>query len=189
MKKILLIDNYDSFTYNLYQQTQKLFAGIVDVRRNDKVSIRSILSKGYSGIIISPGPKSPADAGISKSLVEYFYDKLPLLGICLGMQCINEVFGGATIKSSVPVHGKCVKIIHQQSGLFKGVAKEFYAARYHSLIVGNIPACLKVDSRTEQGIVMSVYHIDYPVFGLQFHPESFLTPQGDRLIQEFLNDV
>ncbi|MFP4546582.1 MAG: anthranilate synthase component II [Fidelibacterota bacterium] len=189
MKKILLIDNYDSFTYNLYQQTQKLFNGIVEVCRNDAISIDDIQMREYSGVILSPGPKSPRDAGISKKIVESFYDKLPLLGICLGMQCINEVFGGTTKRSPLPVHGKSAKIIHQQTGLFKQVAKEFYAARYHSLIVADIPPCLIIDSKTEEGIVMSVSHRDYPVFGLQFHPESFLTQQGDLLIREFLNYV
>ncbi len=189
MKKILLIDNYDSFTYNLYQQMQKLFNGIVEVRRNDAVSINDIQVGKYSGVVLSPGPKSPRYAGISKKVVEYFYDKLPLLGICLGMQCINEVFGGTTKKSPLPVHGKSAKIIHRQTGLFKQVAKEFHAARYHSLIVADVPVCLVIDSKTEEGIVMSVSHSDYPVFGVQFHPESFLTHQGDIIIREFLGYV
>lgn len=187
--KLIIIDNFDSFTYNLYQQIQRLYSGKVEVFRNNKISVSEIEKKKYRGIIISPGPKRPKDAGVSNKVVKIFAGKLPILGICLGMQCINEVFGGITTESNFPVHGKTTKIIHNQQGLFENIRNEIKVARYHSLKIDKIPKTLKVSAQTEDNIPMAISHTQFPIFGVQFHPESFLTEAGDQLIQNFLNDV
>ena len=189
MKKILLIDNFDSFTYNLYQQVQKLYAGKVEVFRNNELSIEQIQRNQNSAIIISPGPKRPENAGVSKKVIKEFAGKIPILGICLGMQCINEVYGGITTNSNYPVHGKARIISNDGTGLFVDTQEKFKVARYHSLKIDNISKELLINSWTEDGIVMSIMHKSLLVFGLQFHPESFMTEYGDQLILNFLNHV
>ncbi len=188
MGQILLIDNFDSFTYNLYQQVQKLYSGNVNVIRNNEIPINEIQKK-YSAIIISPGPKQPKHAGISMKVIDRFATDIPILGICLGMQCINEVYGGITTNSNYPVHGKAKSIPNDGTGLFVGTPNNFQVARYHSLKIENISNELIINSKTNDGIVMSIMHKKLPVFGLQFHPESFMTEYGDCLIENFLDYV
>ena len=186
MGKILIIDNFDSFTYNLYQLIGQFYIGDIDVIRNNAITLPEIVSKKYQGIIISPGPKKPEDAGISMEIIKQFYKELPILGICLGMQCINKVFSGITVRSKQPDHGKTAIIEHNSTGLFKNINNEFAVARYHSLIIDNVPDALIVNSWTKTKIPMAIMHRDYPLFGVQFHPESFLTEKGDKLITNFL---
>jgi len=188
MKKILLVDNYDSFTYNLYQQLNKQKKICVDVKRHDFENFRKLdIGLEYDGIVISPGPRAPKDAGISNLIIKNFHTKLPIFGVCLGMQCINEVFGGVTIASPLPVHGKKSTIIHNGKGLFEDIPQNMEVARYHSLIIAKIPDELIVTARTKDDIPMAIEHKKYPVFGVQFHPESFMTHHGDRLMKNFIN--
>ena len=187
--KLLIIDNFDSFTYNLYQQILSHYDGIVDVIRNDEITLQEIEDKNYEALIISPGPKTPKESGISQDAIVKFSGEMPILGICLGMQCINEVFGGITTESNFPVHGKVTQISHSNTGLFQGIKKEIDVARYHSLKIANIPDCLEVCSMTVDNIPMGITHKELPIFGLQFHPESFLTDCGDELIKNFLKYV
>ncbi len=186
MKRILLIDNYDSFTYNLKQLILINFDGTVDVRRNDEIDIPGIRAGRYNGIVISPGPKKPADSGISNEAIRSFYEELPILGVCLGMQCINEVFGGKTVKSPEPLHGRRSEIIHNESRLFRGIPERFMAARYHSLIIHLASGKLLLTAATASGIPMAIEHEELPLFGVQFHPESFMTEYGNELINNFL---
>ncbi len=187
---VLIIDNYDSFTYNVYQAVASL-GYQATVIRNDKISVEEIEQTGYQGIIISPGPGTPASAGISKQVIRKFAGKLPILGICLGHQAIGEVFGGKIIRAPQPVHGKTEYIIHQGRGIYRGLPKPFAAARYHSLTVARegLPECLEVMSTSQDGLIMGLRHRDYDVEGVQFHPESILTPQGIHLLQKFLAKV
>ncbi len=186
---LLFIDNYDSFTYNLVQLFSIMYSNIT-VYRHDKITLSDIKKMSPKAIIISPGPKEPKDAGISKEVIKNFYKKIPILGVCLGMQCINECFMGKTIKSPIPVHGKTSKIYHNQKGLFKNIPSPFKVARYHSLCI-EMPKTspLKVDAQSEDGVVMAVSHPDYPLFGVQFHPESFLTEYGQKLAKNFLGVI
>lgn len=185
MQKILLIDNFDSFTYNLVQQIKSLINCEVAVIRND-VKVTPRLCE-FDKLIISPGPKSPKDSGISKSLIEKYYKNKPVLGVCLGMQCINEIFGGITTNAPLPVHGKISKIKHNKKYIFQDIGHNIDVARYHSLIIANIPACLEVIAWTIDKIPMAIKHKDFNLFGVQFHPESFMTEQGDKLMANFLN--
>lgn len=184
---ILMIDNYDSFTFNLVQYFGILGAKI-KVCRNDKISLSDIEEMNPLKIVISPGPGRPADAGISNSLIKHFYKNIPILGVCLGHQCIGEVFGADIINSGIVVHGKTSLIYHDNKTIFKGLDNPFKAARYHSLIINknNIPSCFEVSSTTEDGIVMGIRHKNYKLEGIQFHPESFLTPYGLKILQNFL---
>lgn len=184
---ILMIDNYDSFTFNLVQYFGILGAKI-KVCRNDKIGLLDIEEMDPLKIVISPGPGRPADAGISNSLIKYFYKNIPILGVCLGHQCIGEVFGADIINSGIVVHGKTSLIYHDGKTIFKGLENPFRAARYHSLIINknNIPSCFEVSSTTEDGIVMGIRHKNYKLEGIQFHPESFLTPYGLKILQNFL---
>ena len=184
---ILMIDNYDSFTFNLVQYFGILGAKI-KVCRNDKIGLSDIEEMNPSKIVISPGPGRPADAGISNSLIKHFYKNIPILGVCLGHQCIGEVFGADIINSGIVVHGKTSLIYHDDRTIFKGLENPFKAARYHSLIINknNIPSCFEVSSTTEDGIVMGIRHKNYKLEGIQFHPESFLTPYGLKILQNFL---
>ncbi len=183
---ILLIDNYDSFTYNLYQLMRQL-GQAVDVRRNDQITLAEIAHGGYDMIVISPGPGTPDDAGISCQVVAQFAGKLPILGICLGHQVIGQVFGGRVVRAPAPCHGKVGQIEHDGGSLFTGLAKTFQAGRYHSLVVdaATLPDCLAMTACNEEGLVMGLRHKEYPVFGLQFHPESILTPEGAKLLGNF----
>lgn len=185
MQKILVIDNFDSFTYNLVQQIQSIRKCELQVLRNDEI-IRNI-NYGFDKLVISPGPKTPKDAGISNSLIRKFYKSKPILGVCLGMQCINEVFGGKTVHSPLPYHGKTSKITHTGVNVFKNVPQNIKVARYHSLIVTNIPSDLEIIAKTNDDIPMAIKHKEYPVYGVQFHPESFMTENGNIIINNFLN--
>jgi len=185
---ILMIDNYDSFTFNLVQYLGILGENI-KVRRNDKVSLDEIKKMAPSRIVISPGPGRPVDAGMSKDIIRHFYKKIPILGVCLGHQCIGEVFGAEVINSGVVIHGKTSMIYHDGKSIFTGVENPFEAARYHSLILkkDTIPSSLEVTAHTEDGIIMGVRHKNYKLEGIQFHPESFLTPVGLKILKNFID--
>lgn len=188
--KLLVIDNYDSFTYNLVQMFRQ-YPLTIQVHRSDKINLAEVAALSPDFILISPGPKDPAHAGVSIDLIRAWYKKIPILGVCLGMQCINEVFGGLTVRSPLPVHGKTSEIHHDDVGLFSGLPSPFRAARYHSLIVQPDPALLQdellITARTEDQIIMGLSHRRYPLHGVQFHPESFLTDHGFQLVENFLN--
>ncbi len=183
-KKIIIIDNYDSFTYNLVQLFST-FGMEIQVFRNDRIAVDDIPDSSY--ICISPGPKTPRDSGISRAVIERFYAKVPILGVCLGMQAINEVFGGMTQRAPVPVHGKRCSVYHNGESIFKGIPSPFKAARYHSLCCSPVACPLKVLATSPDGVVMSIRHPAYPLFGVQFHPESFLSEYGKFIIGNFLN--
>lgn len=183
--KTLFVDNYDSFTFNLVQALAKMGTA-VQVRRNDELSLAEVEKMCPDRIVISPGPKRPEDAGMSCQIIERFGPRVPLLGVCLGMQCINEVFGGRTVKAPLCVHGKTSAVHHNGKGLYEDVPNPFYGARYHSLVVDRIPECLKLQARTEDGVPMGIRHVSYPIVGVQFHPESFMTEAGDQILEHFL---
>ena len=187
---ILLIDNYDSFTYNLYQYIGT-FEPDIQVVRNDKITIQEIRQMNPDKIVLSPGPKSPKEAGICMDVVKAFYQEKPIMGICLGHQCIGEAFGATVSYAKEILHGKQSVIIHDKTGVFTGIDVPLQVARYHSLalIPETIPECLMVTAKTEDGQVMAVRHKDYPVVGLQFHPESIYTEHGKRLIENFVNKL
>ena len=184
--KLLVIDNYDSFTYNLVQMF-RCYDLTIDVFRSDDITLEQVAQLGPDYILVSPGPKDPAHAGISMALIRAFYRDIPILGACLGMQCLNEVFGGETVRAALPVHGKTSGVSHRGESLFRGLGSPFRAARYHSLATSvNAMGGLKVSAMSDDGVVMGLYHPDYPLHGVQFHPESFLTEQGYTLIENFL---
>ncbi|RLQ95368.1 anthranilate synthase component II [Falsibacillus albus] len=188
---ILLIDNYDSFTYNLYQYISEL-GGDVLVKRNDEIDAKQIETLDPDAIILSPGPGDPAHAGNCLEVVKSFYDKTPILGICLGHQVIGESFGAKIIKASVPKHGKTSNIKHSGLDLFEYLPQPIEVMRYHSLIIDpdTLPSSLKVSGTSmDDGVIMGIKHQLYPVFGLQFHPESIGTGAGKKLIENFLNHV
>lgn len=183
--KILLLDNYDSFTYNVYQLISELGAA-VEVVRNDKITIEAV--KNYSAVIISPGPGIPSDAGISEQIISELKGELPILGICLGHQAIGEVFGGKIIRAAEIVHGKTSKLIHNGKGLYFGLKQGVEVGRYHSLIIERetLPKCLEITSELEDGTIMGVRHKEFEIEGIQFHPESILTPSGRQMMINFL---
>ncbi|HJX01784.1 MAG TPA: aminodeoxychorismate/anthranilate synthase component II, partial [Candidatus Humimicrobiaceae bacterium] len=185
---ILMIDNYDSFTFNLVQYLGILGENI-KVRRNDKITIEEIKKMSPSKIVISPGPGRPEDAGMSKEIIKELHKEIPILGVCLGHQCIGEVFGAEVINSGVVIHGKTSMIYHDGKSIFTGIKNPFEAARYHSLILkkDTVPPILEITARTEDGIVMGVRHKNYRLEGIQFHPESFLTPVGLEILKNFIN--
>lgn len=187
---ILLIDNYDSFTYNVYQAVANL-GHPLQVVRNDRISLAEIAAGNYDAIIISPGPGTPDDAGLSKQIVREFAGKLPILGICLGHQVIGEVFGGNVVRAPQPVHGKTTEVAHQGDGLYADLPQPFTAGRYHSLIVdeSSLPDCLEVTARNEENLIMGLRHRQFNVQGVQFHPESILTPVGNKLLANFLSSI
>jgi anthranilate synthase/aminodeoxychorismate synthase-like glutamine amidotransferase len=184
---LLLIDNYDSFTYNLYQYLGELGAE-VEVVRNDRVTVEDIDEMAPERIIISPGPGNPDDAGISKDVIRRFGDRTPILGVCLGHQCIGEVYGGIVESAGEILHGKVSTITHDGKGVFAGIASPLRATRYHSLAIrpDSVPETLEVSARSESGIIMGVRHRALPVEGVQFHPESILTPDGHQILRNFL---
>lgn len=186
---ILLIDNYDSFTYNLYQY-MGIFTTDIVVKRNDKVTIEEIEQLNPEKIVISPGPKSPKEAGICLEVIKYFGDKKPILGICLGHQCIGEAYGATVSYAKKIFHGKQSVIEHDGKGLFEGIDSPIKVARYHSLAIieETLPECLEVTAKTEDGEIMAVRHKEYPVYGLQFHPESIYTEHGKKIIENFINN-
>ena len=187
---LLMIDNYDSFTYNLYQYLSELGATVVTIR-NDKTTIDEVSSMSPDGIIISPGPCTPREAGISNQVIKSFGSYMPILGVCLGHQCIGDVYGATVDRADEIRHGKTSMVNHNNTGIFTGLPNPFEAIRYHSLEVyrDTIPDSLEVTAWTDQGMVMGLRHKEYPVEGVQFHPESILTPVGQDLLQNFLNLV
>ena len=186
MATLLVIDNYDSFTYNLVQMFMHYDLDI-NVYRSDRITIERITKLKPDYILISPGPKDPSHAGISIDLIKSFFDKIPIFGVCLGMQCMNEAFGGRTVRAPVPMHGKTSMIQHNNYGIFQGISSPFPAARYHSLMVEFIKSELVITSRSPDGVIMGMSHPEFPLHGVQFHPESFLTENGFLLVENFLN--
>jgi len=183
---VLLLDNYDSFTFNLAQYLGELGAPPV-VRRNDEISLDEIEDMHPDHIVISPGPGRPEDAGISVELIKKFGPTIPLLGVCLGHQSIGVAFGGQVVRASQLMHGKTSSIQHDGRGVFRGIQQPFVAGRYHSLVVAEpLPESLEMAARTDDGTVMGVRHRTYPVHGVQFHPESVLTGEGRQLLRNFL---
>jgi len=184
---ILMIDNYDSFTYNLVQELSEVGDVEIEVLRNDAASVEELMSRGPKAIVISPGPGVPEDSGVTMDVVRAAAD-LPLLGICLGHQAIASVHGGRVMRAPVPVHGKTSEIRHNGDGLFEGLPNGFIATRYHSLIVDrdSLPAGLEVTAWTDDGVVMGLRDRNRPHFGVQFHPESYLCREGKRLLSRFL---
>jgi anthranilate synthase/aminodeoxychorismate synthase-like glutamine amidotransferase len=183
---VIVIDNYDSFTYNLVQYLGELGAEL-QVFRNDQISLDEIKALKPSHIVISPGPGDPNDGGVSNDVLRELGPTLPILGVCLGHQCMGHVYGGKVTRAPRLMHGKTSAIYHNGKGLFTGVPNPFRATRYHSLIVEEpLPDCLQVTAFTREGEVMGLRHKDYPVTGVQFHPESILTEHGKRILQNFL---
>jgi len=185
---VLVIDNYDSFTYNLVQYLGELGAE-VEVRRNDEVTVEEVEAHlRPERIIVSPGPGTPDESGVSLAVIEHFAGRTPLLGVCLGHQAIGQVFGGRVVRAPAPVHGKPAEICHDGRTIFEGLEYRFAAGRYHSLVVERetLPACLEVSATTPDGLIMGLRHRDLPVEGVQFHPESILTTEGKRLLANFL---
>ena len=187
---LLLIDNYDSFTYNLYQYLSELGAEVVTVR-NDKTTLEEIEGLAPEGIIISPGPCTPREAGISIEVIRHFGPELPILGVCLGHQCIGEAYGATVGRAGEIRHGKTSLIHHRGEGVLAGLPQPFEAIRYHSLVVypETLPDGLETTAWTENGLIMGLRHKEHPVEGVQFHPESIMTPVGKDLLQNFLDRV
>ena len=185
---LLLLDNYDSFTYNVYQLLSSLGAS-VEVIRNDQISVEEIARRGYEAVVISPGPGVPADAGITEELISQLKGKLPILGICLGHQAIGEVFGGKVVGAGEIVHGKTSPLRHNGKGLYASLSQNIPVGRYHSLIVDreSLPDCLEITSELDNGMIMGLRHREYDIEGIQFHPESIFTPQGKVMLKNFLN--
>jgi anthranilate synthase/aminodeoxychorismate synthase-like glutamine amidotransferase len=184
---LLLIDNYDSFTYNLCQYFAELGQEVVVVR-NDEMTVEQIETMAPERIVVSPGPSTPRRAGVSCAVIRHFGPRVPLLGVCLGHQCIGDAFGGTVDRAPQILHGKSSRIHHDGAGLFSGIPSPFSAIRYHSLIVerGDLPDCLQVTAWTDDGLIMGMRHRKYPIQGVQFHPESFMTEHGKSLLRNFL---
>src|SRR5690242_11074997 len=184
---LLLIDNYDSFTYNLAQYFAELGTEVL-VRRNDAITVAEAEALAPSHLVISPGPCTPTEAGVSCQIIATLSPRIPTLGVCLGHQCIAAVFGGRVIRAPEPVHGKVAAIHHRGAGALAGLPQPFDATRYHSLIVQRetLPPALEVTAETDDGLVMALHHRDYPIEGVQFHPESILTTDGKDLLRNFL---
>jgi anthranilate synthase component 2 len=184
--RVLVLDNYDSFTYNLVQYFGELGSEVI-VRRNDEVTPEEVLDLHPDRIVISPGPCTPDEAGVSVELIEAAAEKVPVLGVCLGHQAIGQAYGAKVVRGE-PVHGKTAKILHDGAGVYAGLDQGFQATRYHSLVIepSSLPDSLEVTSWTEDGVIMGVRHRELPVEGVQFHPESVLTTSGRRLLANFL---
>ena len=184
---MLLLDNYDSFTYNVYQLLTELGAE-VEVIRHDQITVDEVMNRGYEAVVISPGPGVPKDAGITEDLIGRVKGKVPILGICLGHQAIGEVFGANIIRAGEIIHGKVSALKHNETALYEGIAQNTEVGRYHSLIIerSSLPDCLEVTSELEDGTIMGIRHKTYAIDGMQFHPESILTPEGRRMMQNFL---
>ena len=184
---ILVIDNYDSFTYNLVQYFGELGEEVL-VKRNDEIAVPGIEALAPEKICVSPGPCTPDEAGISCAAIKHFGGKLPVLGVCLGHQCIGQVYGGKVVRADRLMHGKTSPIHHHGENVFAGLPNPFEATRYHSLLVerATLPACLEITAETVEGEIMGLAHRELPVYGVQFHPESILTPGGKRIIRNFL---
>ena len=188
MKKIILIDNYDSFTFNLYHYLSSLKVN-VDVIRNDQISSKEILKKKFNKIVISPGPGNPNQSGNCLKIVKSLYKKIPILGVCLGHQIIGQVFGSKIVQAKKLMHGKTSKIISKKTGILKNLPKTFEATRYHSLIIEkkSLSENLKITAETEEGLIMGVQHKVYNIHGVQFHPESIKTKLGMKILKNFVN--
>jgi anthranilate synthase component 2 len=186
--RVLMIDNYDSFTYNLVQYFSELGAQVLTFR-NDEIDLAGIAAQGADRLVISPGPCSPKDAGISVAAIQHFAGKLPILGVCLGHQAIGEAFGGRIVRAQELMHGKTSLITTTQEGVFAGLPKQFTVNRYHSLAIApdSLPAELAVTAHTDDGEIMGIRHRSLPIEGVQFHPESVLSEHGHALLQNFLN--
>ena len=184
---LLLIDNYDSFTYNLVHYLSELGAE-VEVRRNDEIALPDALELRPEAIVLSPGPCDPDRAGICLELIKAADGRVPILGVCLGHQAIAQAYGGRIVRAPVPMHGKISRIHHDGSGVFHGLDNDFEATRYHSLTVDpeSMPGCLEINATTSDGVIMGVMHRDYPVHGVQFHPESIASENGHALLRNFL---
>lgn len=183
----ILIDNYDSFTYNLYHYLVELGAN-VEVWRNDQITVEEILEKAPLGIVLSPGPCTPDDAGICMAVIDAVKDKIPLLGVCLGHQSLGQIFGGNVIRAPYVMHGKTSPINHEGTGVFNGIPSPYLATRYHSLIVerSTLPSCFTVTAETEDGLIMGLKHNTYELHGVQFHPESIASEHGHKLLKNFM---
>jgi len=183
----LLIDNYDSFTYNLYHYLGELGAQLV-VKRNDALTAAEALAMSPQGIILSPGPCTPNEAGICLKLIEAVAGKVPLLGVCLGHQALGQAFGGKVVRAPAPLHGKLSQVSHRGIGVFQDIPTPFTGTRYHSLIVerATLPDCLEITAETSDGLIMGMQHREYPLHGVQFHPESIASEHGHRLLGNFL---
>jgi len=186
-KKLLVIDNYDSFTYNLVQYLGELGADI-SVYRNDEISVSAIKRKKPNRILVSPGPCTPNEAGISNDVIDAFSGKLPILGVCLGHQCLGQVFGGEIVRAGRIMHGKTSDVKHNKNKLFQKIKNPFQATRYHSLIIkrSTLPKVFEVTAWTDKGEIMGIKHRSHPSWGVQFHPESIMTPSGMQLLSNFL---
>jgi anthranilate synthase component 2 len=184
----LLVDNYDSFTYNLYHYLAELGVEVV-VRRNDSLSVEDVISMAPTGVVLSPGPCTPDEAGICLDLVKAAGDRIPMMGVCLGHQTIGQAFGGKVIRAPHPMHGKVSQVFHRARGVFSGLPNGFRATRYHSLIVeaATLPACFAVTAETEDGLIMGLEHKALPLHGVQFHPESIESEHGHKILQNFIN--
>ena len=189
-KQVLVVDNYDSFTYNLVQYVQSLGA-ITSVYLNDRISVEQIAELRPDGLLLSPGPGTPSDAGITLAVIREFAGKIPIFGVCLGHQSIGQSFGGNVIRAPKLMHGKTSMVEHDGKTLFKGMPNPFEATRYHSLVIeeSSMPDCLEISARTTDGEIMAVRHKTLPIEGVQFHPESFLTDQGMRLVSNWIQSL
>lgn len=183
--KLFVLDNYDSFTFNLVQMF-RVYPLDVTVVRADKITVDEVADLRPDYIVVSPGPKDPQAAGISVPLITRLHTRFPILGVCLGMQSMNEAFGGITVRAPLPMHGKTDEIRHEEKGLFAGIPNPCRIARYHSLAVTNVNPALEVTARTHDGVIMGLSHREHPLHGVQFHPESFLTEHGFAMIENFL---
>ncbi len=190
-QRVLLLDNFDSFTYNLYQALSKLGCK-VDVARNNALTLQQIKSRGYSKIVISPGPGSPEipqDFGVCREVILELGKEIPVLGVCLGHQGIASAFGGKIVRSPVPMHGKTSMVKHDGKGIFVGIKNPVSVMRYHSLAAEekSLPDCLEITARSDDGVIMGLQHKRFPIFGVQFHPESIMTPEGEKILGNFVN--
>ena len=187
---LLILDNYDSFTYNVFQLLSELGAD-VEVIRNDKTTVEEIRAKKYDAVVLSPGPGIPSDAGITEQVIRELGGEVPILGICLGHQAIGEVFGGKIVRAEAIVHGKTSPLHHNAKGIYTGLAQDIPIGRYHSLIIdrATLPECLEVTSELADGTIMGVRHKAKDIEGIQFHPESILTPDGKTMMENFLKHL
>ena len=188
MTKILVLDNYDSFTFNLVQYIQELLGYPVDVFRNDAITPEQAIEREPDAVVISPGPCDPNQAGQSLAIIEAFAGKKPIFGVCLGHQCLGQYFGGKVIRAERLMHGKTSPVLHDEKEIFANLPNPFEATRYHSLIIepGSMPNCLEVTAKTEEGEIMGIRHKELPMWGGQFHPESLATEQGILILKNFL---
>lgn len=187
-KHIVLLDNYDSFTYNLYDYLCRLGVRCT-VIRNDVITVTELMNLEPDALVLSPGPKRPEDAGILMEVLQKLYNKLPILGVCLGHQAIGTLFGAKLVKANLPMHGKVSLIRHQSKGLFLGISNPMQVMRYHSLLLIDIPETLEVIASTDEGEIMAMKHREWPIWGLQFHPESILTAEGLFLLNNWVQTL